>query len=746
MSVLTAEQLYRKYVIDGVSSSGFNKPNLDDLRDTHGYYFAVINGFTIQFATADQRLDALEAAQTGGLIAYANSTAMNADTTQTTGTVAITGNDGNQYRWSGSAWVPIASFYLDAHDFGFSRNFVSRVEFAAIVPLSVLTEPAVPYTGSFAYSGMGNIYAIPTGGAFNAIRIPAWRNDSGANPAIRPYTIELVVKEDNESGADIVSPVVFNADPSLIYRGDLIIPIGSNYTNSTGSADNIFVGIRGKTKTATWAQMGIASAADVPYRSSSKAANTTDGGWSTFPTVNSQTHAAIELIQIGSIAINKSRYIAGRSIPDGTEDHLLVLPDNIPSVIGTETWVYTNGLFLPPAHAAEFDMTVSPALGKQMEEGLRIRADDATTTGGYTLTVVARDHFSQKEIGTKTSTIKRVAASYKAGVAISTILVGDSLTAASDSTAPLYSYGYVQQLYDLMDNAADPDLTLVGTQGTGNYKHEGRGGWTVQFYYNDPLSPFYNPSTGRFDWEYYCGNNSISAGDIDHVCFLLGHNDARGDGAAPEGAFGIYQGGMAVGMYEWIIKSIHDFDPNTKITIAAPITPAGQDAFGTIYLSGADAARTRRNFIAFSNVLQRAFDGRSDNVYFLQTGLHVDTRNNMFLAPPEPVNAGIEIAGTVASMSALDALAAKDGKIYKVTSVAVESNSTTRSDGNIFGAATSHYFVKMGPSSLVGVQYWREATERDGIVRRQTDALHPPKSGNYQIAQAFRAHLKRITA
>lgn len=102
----------------------------------------------------------------------------------------------------------------------------------------------------------------------------------------------------------------------------------------------------------------------------------------------------------------------------------------------------------------------------------------------------------------------------------SALMIGDSITARSG--------GKIGQTMLDAFTERNKTLTLLGTLGTGDNKHEGRAGWSAGDYFTDKqyegvTNPFYNPSTETFDFSYYMTNQNYS--DVDYVIIHLGAND-----------------------------------------------------------------------------------------------------------------------------------------------------------------------------------------------------------------------------
>ena len=148
------------------------------------------------------------------------------------------------------------------------------------------------------------------------------------------------------------------------------------------------------------------------------------------------------------------------------------------------------------------------------------------------------------------------------GLSKTVLLIGDSLTAQHDAIAT--------DLATMFEN--DPmSVTFIGTQGTGNAKHEGHGGWSAEIYttqssYSDVPNPFWNPSSSKFDFSYYMTNNSFSG--VDYVFINLGSNSIQNDPADTLSA------------YNEMIASIKAYNADVRIGIWLPpvraVTPVSQ--------------------------------------------------------------------------------------------------------------------------------------------------------------------------
>lgn len=161
---------------------------------------------------------------------------------------------------------------------------------------------------------------------------------------------------------------------------------------------------------------------------------------------------------------------------------------------------------------------------------------------------------------------------------IKCLVIGDSIINAGIAT---------QKVLDLASEH-NYNITLLGTRGSGNNQHEGRGGWTAKMYVENASNPsgtvtnaFYNPTKGEFDFAYYMSQQGYS--DVDCVVVNLGVNDMFSCKTDAEliNAQNIFYENM-----DKIVASIKEYSSAIKIIINT-ITPCqpDQDLFGNGYYS-----------------------------------------------------------------------------------------------------------------------------------------------------------------
>ena len=187
------------------------------------------------------------------------------------------------------------------------------------------------------------------------------------------------------------------------------------------------------------------------------------------------------------------------------------------------------------------------------------------------------------------------------------LFIGDSKTDANE---------YTQYLLNMF--ASDPmSIELLGTRGdTAQNRHEGRSGWSAEFYVENnasrgvvdengkfPDSPFWNPATEQFDFAYYMEKNGYTS--VDYVFINLGTNDTVDN---------------FIGYYHDIIDSIRAYDSDIIIGVWIPAPFA---TFGGY----THTANDNQTFAAMKAVIDE-FDTaeyEADRVFVVPIHMNIDT-------------------------------------------------------------------------------------------------------------------------
>ncbi len=140
-----------------------------------------------------------------------------------------------------------------------------------------------------------------------------------------------------------------------------------------------------------------------------------------------------------------------------------------------------------------------------------------------------------------------------AGLEKTVLFLGDSL---------INENAYTNCVLELFEND-DMNIKLIGTRGTEQNKHEGRGGWSAYDYCNETTKyGFTNPflNNGKFDFSYYMKNNGYD--NVDYVVVSIGVNDLN--------VVGHNSHDEIIHYFDTIFNSIHQYNANTKIILNIP--------------------------------------------------------------------------------------------------------------------------------------------------------------------------------
>lgn len=227
----------------------------------------------------------------------------------------------------------------------------------------------------------------------------------------------------------------------------------------------------------------------------------------------------------------------------------------------------------------------------------------AVINGGTNIDTIRVQHLADYNVNYNLHDLSllNVPANAGSGENKTVLFIGDSKTDANV---------YTQMLLDMFSTDA-MDITLIGTRGNSvTNRHEGRSGWSAKTYCTNIWergvvddSPFYNPNTQEFDFDYYMTTNGYSG--VDYVFICLGTNDSPSD-------FLTY--------YHEMIDSIKDYDSNIIIGIW---TPAPFATFGGY----SHFTNDRQAMVMVESVLNE-FDNATNeaqNIFVVPTHINIDT-------------------------------------------------------------------------------------------------------------------------
>lgn len=298
----------------------------------------------------------------------------------------------------------------------------------------------------------------------------------------------------------------------------------------------------------------------------------------------------------------------------------LVMPAYVYGVQSRECNVYLDNLHFADSTEYLHDVLSSGSYGTHQNE--RFTWTPSGAVGSGTLTVTVHDKRTGGQLASKTAQLRAAAASAGSGANKKVLVIGDSLISAGTITQTLIDIAAT----DVMA------VNMLGTQGTGTNKHEGRGGWTIGQYVTAG-SPFY--ISGVVNFGQYLIDNSIATPDW--VFIHLGINDCFGQ--TTDAACSTLADAAFLNL-DTLLTSIKAADANVKIGLLIPSPPsADQDAFGANYGVGQTRWRFKRNILIWARQLCLKYNGQEANrIYVVPSNTALDTVNNMSRAASAPIN------------------------------------------------------------------------------------------------------------
>ena len=135
----------------------------------------------------------------------------------------------------------------------------------------------------------------------------------------------------------------------------------------------------------------------------------------------------------------------------------------------------------------------------------------------YNLTMTVRDDRGV-EIGSAYTTI-RVVSKNASQTSANVLCVGDSLTANGT---------WVNEFRNRLNADGFSNVKLIGSQTSGDVKHEGHAGWSYASYLaSSAENPFWNASASALDFANYMTTLGLSGQTIDYCIILLGWNESN---------------------------------------------------------------------------------------------------------------------------------------------------------------------------------------------------------------------------
>lgn len=308
---------------------------------------------------------------------------------------------------------------------------------------------------------------------------------------------------------------------------------------------------------------------------------------------------------------------------------VIVLPPTLHVTMFREMNVYLDNVTPSDSGALLWEVTTpNLATSSAYQQNERWRYRSTIAHAATPLTITAHDRTTGVEVASATTSVVSSADTAGSGLTPKCIFIGDSLTNAAVYTGELLTI-------------ADADamkIALYGTRGTGANKHEGRPGWTIDFYtksYSDGsgANPFW--IGGAVDFPGYLTANSLPVPDW--VFIMLGTNDVF---AATSDEAAVALAASEFAKLDTLITSIKAAGGSVRVGLMTPPPPSSdQDAFGASYQAGQSRWRFKRNILLWTRDLITKYGGQTANrVYVVPTHVNLDTVNNMSRAAAAPVN------------------------------------------------------------------------------------------------------------
>ena len=188
----------------------------------------------------------------------------------------------------------------------------------------------------------------------------------------------------------------------------------------------------------------------------------------------------------------------------------------------------------------------------------------------------------------------------------------------------IQSGGIVDVIVNKLNELGVTNINYVGTRtdtntNSGN-RYEGHGGYRAYDFINDPSllrpefpnNPFWNPTTRKVDFKYYC-DNVVSVNGLDYVYIHLGVNDKLTDNLVGE------QGNNEiVSRIVELVNYIHASYPNCKVIVDGLVTLSEDNEFTNFYYY-------RKDIFDYNSKLELALS-QINNAYYIPSCLRFDSK------------------------------------------------------------------------------------------------------------------------
>ena len=317
-------------------------------------------------------------------------------------------------------------------------------------------------------------------------------------------------------------------------------------------------------------------------------------------------------VMTGLLMVNviKLKKITGSDKPavmvTGEREIKIHLPETYYAASGLTMEIYNSQITDQGAHIAEYDVLWECEVGESLERKYSLTATDEMI-GEYPLTVSVFDTKGNL-LGRKESVLKIVKAKQWQ---FSMLAIGDSLSADGD-------------LYNKLQEHLAGQLICNGTRGYEGYLTEARLGFsasddlTETGYYleeGEEVHKFWNPKSGRFDWDYY---KTTTGFNPDMILLHLGTNGLL---SGDENAENICK----------IVELIRKDDKKIPIYVVNTIYQSDQNGIGSMKMNNGSLMfpgqyKQQRDLAVFQ-LMQKLTEKLEDekNIYLVPAGISMDS-------------------------------------------------------------------------------------------------------------------------
>ena len=317
-------------------------------------------------------------------------------------------------------------------------------------------------------------------------------------------------------------------------------------------------------------------------------------------------------VMTGLLMVNviKLKKITGSDKPavmvSGEREVKIHLPETYYAASGLTMEIYNSQITDKGAHIAEYDVLWECEVGESLERKYSVTATDEMI-GEYPLTVSVFDTKGNL-LGRKESVLKIVEAKQWQ---FSMLAIGDSLSADGD-------------LYNKLQEHLAGQLICNGTRGYEGYLTEARLGFSASDYLTETgyyleegeeVHKFWNPKSGRFDWDYY---KTTTGFNPDIILLHLGTNGLL---SGDENAENICK----------IVELIRKDDKKIPIYVVNTIYQSDQNGIGSMKMNNGSLMfpgqyKQQRDLAVFQ-LMQKLTEKLEDekNVYLVPAGISMDS-------------------------------------------------------------------------------------------------------------------------